>query len=148
MNEYTSFDFMKIFNIKKGSWNKLKNKLDLDRYGDQRCENNKTKIMYNEDAFNILKEHFNNKKADEVQNEIKDNPQMLLLIQQNNILSKTAEEYRNSKEEFRKLFESEREKNNFYVLTNKELEFKNIQLENEINNLKNRGLIKRIFNIF
>lgn len=148
MNEYTSFDFMKIFNIKKGSWNKLKNKLDLDRYGDQRCENNKTKIMYNEDAFNILKEHFNNKKADEVQNEIKDNPQMLLLIQQNNILSKTAEEYRNSKEEFRKLFESEREKNNCYVLTNKELEFKNIQLENEINNLKNRGLIKRIFNIF
>lgn len=148
MNEYTSFDFMKIFNIKKGSWNKLKNKLDLDRYGEQRCENNKTKIMYNEDAFNILNEHFNNKKADEVQNEIKDNPQMLLLIQQNNILSKTVEEYRNSKEEFRKLFESEREKNNCYVVTNKELELKNIQLENEINNLKNRGLIKRIFNIF
>ena len=73
---------------------------------------------------------------------------MLLLLQQNNILSKPGEEYRNSKEEFRKLFESEREKNNCYVVTNKELELKNIQLENEINNLKNRGLIKRIFNIF
>lgn len=148
MNEYTSFDFMKIFNIKKGSWNKLKNKLDLDRYGEQISENKKTKILYTEDAFNILKEHFNNKKADEVQNEIKDNPQMLLLIQQNNILSKTVEEYRNSKEEFRILFESEREKNNSYVITNKELELKNIQLENEINNLKNRNLIKRIFNIY
>lgn len=31
-DNFTSFDFMKIFNIKQGSWNYIKNKLNLDDY--------------------------------------------------------------------------------------------------------------------
>ena len=31
MNEYTSFDFMKIFGIKKGSWNNVKKKYELTK---------------------------------------------------------------------------------------------------------------------
>lgn len=152
MQQYTSFDFMKIFNIKKGSWNKIKNKLGLDSYGNYSIENNKKKILYSQDAFNILSDYFHNKdkikplKNKNTSNEI--NSQLVLLAQQNNILIKTIEEYKKSKDEFKILFESEREKSVSYLLANKELEERNKQLQYEINSLKNRNIIKRIFNIF
>lgn len=152
MQQYTSFDFMKIFNIKKGSWNKIKNNLGLDSYGNYSIENNKKKILYSQDAFNILSDYFHNKdkikplKNKNTSNEI--NSQLVLLAQQNNILIKTIEEYKKSKDEFKILFESEREKSVSYLLANKELEERNKQLQYEINSLKNRNIIKRIFNIF
>ena len=152
MQQYTSFDFMKIFNIKKGSWNKIKNKVGLDSYGNYSIENNKKKILYSQDAFNILSDYFHNKdktkplKNKNTSNEI--NSQLVLLAQQNNILIKTIVEYKKSKDEFKILFESEREKSVSYLLANKELEERNKQLQYEINSLKNRNIIKRIFNIF
>lgn len=152
MQQYTSFDFMKIFNIKKGSWNKIKNNLGLDSYGNYSIENNKKKILYSQDAFNILSDYFHNKdkikplKNKNTSNEI--NSQLVLLAQQNNILIKTIEEYKKSKDEFKILFESEREKSVSYLLANKELEERNKHLQYEINSLKNRNIIKRIFNIF
>lgn len=152
MQQYTSFDFMKIFNIKKGSWNRLKNKLGLDTYGNYSIENNKKKILYSQDAFNVLSDYFHDKnkttplKNKNNSNEI--NSQLVLLAQQNNILIKTIEEYKKSKDEFKILFESEREKSVSYLLANKDLEERNKQLQNEINSLKNRNIIKRIFNIF
>lgn len=54
-NKYTSSELMKIFNIKKGSWYNLKNKFNLDLYAEKIIENNKTKYLYNEQVFEILK---------------------------------------------------------------------------------------------
>lgn len=53
--KYTSYELMKIFNIKKGSWYNLKNKFNLDLYAEKIVDNNKTKYFYNEQAFEILK---------------------------------------------------------------------------------------------
>ena len=54
-NKYTSYELMEIFNIKKGSWYNLKNKFNLDLYAEKIIDNNKTKYLYNEQAFEILK---------------------------------------------------------------------------------------------
>lgn len=55
---YTSFELMDIFNIKKGSWYNLKKQLKLDDYSEKVVENNKPKFLYNEQAFELLKEKF------------------------------------------------------------------------------------------
>ena len=54
-NKYTSYELMEIFNIKKGSWYNLKNKFNLDLYAEKIIDNNKTKYLYNEQAYEILK---------------------------------------------------------------------------------------------
>lgn len=58
-NRYTSFELMEIFNIKKGSWYNLKKQLRLDDYSEKVVENNRPKFLYNEQAFELLKEKFN-----------------------------------------------------------------------------------------
>lgn len=58
-NRYTSFELMEIFNIKKGSWYNLKKQLRLDDYSEKVVENNKSKFLYNEQAFELLEEKFN-----------------------------------------------------------------------------------------
>ena len=49
MNEttYTSFDLMKIFGIKKGSWYNVKNKFELDQFSEQIYEGKQIKFVYN-----------------------------------------------------------------------------------------------------
>ena len=58
MNEttYTSFDLMKIFGIKKGSWYNVKNKFELDQFSEQIYEGKQIKFVYNQQAYDILKE--------------------------------------------------------------------------------------------
>ncbi len=48
MNEtkYTSFDLMKIFGIKKGSWYNVKNKFELDQFSEQIYEGKQTKFVH------------------------------------------------------------------------------------------------------
>ena len=58
-NRYTSFELMEIFNIKKGRWYNLKKQLRLDDYSEKVVENNRPKFLYNEQAFELLKEKFN-----------------------------------------------------------------------------------------
>lgn len=57
--KYTSFELMKIFNIKKGSWYNLKKHLNLDMYSEKIIENNKPKFLYNEQAYELLNDKFN-----------------------------------------------------------------------------------------
>ena len=57
-NKYTSFELMEIFNIKKGSWYNLKKQLNLDLYAEKVFENKKPKFLYNEQAFELLKDKF------------------------------------------------------------------------------------------
>ena len=63
MNEttYTSFDLMKIFGIKKGSWYNVKNKFELDQFSEQIYEGKQTKFVYNQQAYDILKQNYQKK---------------------------------------------------------------------------------------
>ena len=68
-NKYTSYELMEMFNIKKGSWYNLKNKFNLDLYAEKIINNNKTKYLYNEQAFEILKNNcFKTYNNDTIQN--------------------------------------------------------------------------------
>ena len=44
--KYTSFDLMKIFGIKKGSWYNVKNKFNLDLYSEQILDGKQVKFVY------------------------------------------------------------------------------------------------------
>ena len=55
---YTSFDLMKIFGIKKGSWYNIKNKFDLDLYSEQILDGKQVKFVYNQQAYEILKNNY------------------------------------------------------------------------------------------
>ena len=79
--KYSSFDLMKIFGIKKGSWFNLKNKLQLDNYAETIIEGNQKKFVYTQEAYNVLKENYNKKAV----KEIKENPKMLILINEDSI---------------------------------------------------------------
>ena len=48
--KYTSFDLMKIFGIKKGSWYNVKNKFNLDLYSEQILDGKQVKFVYNQQA--------------------------------------------------------------------------------------------------
>lgn len=71
-NKYTSFELMEIFNIKKGSWYNLRKQLNLDNYAEKVIENNKPKFLYNEKAYNILRNKFDidNEKQNSTKNDI------------------------------------------------------------------------------
>ena len=43
---YTSFDLMKIFGIKKGSWHNIKNKFNLDLYSEQIVDGKQLKFVF------------------------------------------------------------------------------------------------------
>lgn len=146
-NSYTSFDLMKIFNIKRGSWTSIKNKFDLDNYGQKVIIGKKEKFLYSQDAYNILAENFDNNFRQNIQEEMKDNPKMLLLVQQNNILSKTIEEYKDLNKTFQNLYFQEKQKNEENIAKNIEMQCENENLRKEIDKLKNRNFIQRLLNL-
>lgn len=43
-NSYTSFDLMKYFSISRGSWSKIKSKLNLNDYAIKTIERKKRKV--------------------------------------------------------------------------------------------------------
>lgn len=158
MNEtkYTSFDLMKIFGIKKGSWYNVKNKFELDQYSEQILEGKQTKFVYNQQAYEILKSNYQQKMVQEV----KENPKMFLLIQENETLKATLNQYKQISSTFENMYKEERiQKENLikdnatlqttnksYMEENHKLEQEKYELEKEIERIKNRGLFARLFN--
>ncbi len=148
-NTYTSFELMKIFNIKKGSWNYIKNKFDLDNFSESIIEDGKTKFLYNEQAYNVLKNYY----GGQVIEEIKENPKMLLLAQENTILKNTLEEYKEINIKFENMYLEEKSRNESFIEYNTELKTQNNYLleenkkmQEELEKLKNRNFFERLFN--
>ena len=149
INTYTSFELMKIFNIKKGSWNYIKNKFNLDKFSESVIEDGKTKFIYNEQAYDILKDYY----SGQVIEEIKENPKMLLLAQENTILKNTLEEYKEINIKFENMYLEEKNRNESFIEYNTELKVQNNYLleenkkmQEELERLKNRNFFKRLFN--
>ena len=153
---YTSFDLMKIFGIKKGSWHNIKNKFNLDLYSEQIVDGKQLKFVYNQQAYEILKNNYQHKMVQEV----KENPKMLLLIKENETLKATLSEFKQISSKFETMYNKERiEKenlvkdnatllsvNNGYIEKNTKLEQEKKELEQELERLKNRGFFARLFN--
>lgn len=149
INTYTSFELMKIFNIKKGSWNYIKNKFNLDKFSESVIEDGKTKFIYNEQAYDILKDYY----SGQVIEEIKENPKMLLLAQENTILKNTLEEYKEINIKFENMYLEEKNRNESFIEYNTELKIQNNYLleenkkiQEELEKIKNRNFFKRLFN--
>ena len=149
INTYTSFELMKIFNIKKGSWNYIKNKFNLDKFSESVIEDGKTKFIYNEQAYDILKDYYRG----QVIEEIKENPKMLLLAQENTILKNTLEEYKEINIKFENMYLEEKNRNESFIEYNTELKIQNNYLleenkkiQEELIKLKNRNFFERLFN--
>lgn len=85
---YTSFELMKIFGIKKGSWDYLKRKLNLDDYAEKIKTDKKDKYIYTNEAYKILQENYKEKAV----TEITESPKMMLLIQNNENLKLQVEQ--------------------------------------------------------
>lgn len=148
-NTYTSFELMKIFNIKKGSWNYVKNKFDLDNFSESIIEDGKTKFLYNKQAYNILKNYY----SGQVIEEIKESPKMLLLAQENTILKNTLEEYKKINIKFENMYLEEKYRNESFIEYNTELKTQNNYLleenkkiQEELEKLKSRNFFERLFN--
>lgn len=153
---YTSFDLMKIFGIKKGSWYNVKNKFDLDKFSQKIVDGKQIKFVYSEEAYNILKENYQQK----IVKEVKENPKMLVLVQENETLKATLSKYESLSNKFEKMYEEEKkakeEEMEKRFETEKEAErlrglrdtltTNNRNLNEEIERLKNRGFWARLFN--
>ena len=167
---YTSFDLMKIFNIKRGSWYYLSKKLKLDNYCTfYNSSNNFVKKVYNEDAFNILQEYFKTESLKESIKYTSDDKNYLVILQQNAILSKNYEDLKAVSSKFQELYLSEKQKTETNILAinnlqnlnndlqientnlknqNSDLEIENQKLQLELENIKKRGFFKRLLNLF
>ena len=155
-NTYTSFDFMKIFGIKRGSWNNVKNKYNLDQYSEKIIDGKQVKFVYSQEAYNILKQNYQRKVVEEV----RENPKMFALIQENETLKATLNEYKQISSKFEVMYNEERtskesllEKNamlestnSSYIKENHKLEGEKYELQQEIDRLKSRGFFARLFN--
>jgi len=158
MNEtrYTSFDLMRIFGIKKGSWYNIKNKFELDKYSEQILDGKQAKFVYNQQAYDILKENYQKK----IIQEVKENPKMFLLIQENETLKATLNQYKQISSTFENMYKEEKkEKENLvkdkvllqtttnnYIEKNQQLEQEKKEIQQELERLKNRGFFARLFN--
>lgn len=147
-NTYSSFDLMKIFGIKKGSWQSVKKKFDLDNYGERTFDvrQNQYKYVYSQKAYDVLKDNYQQK----VNEEVKENPRMLALITENNTLRATIEEYKNLNLKFEEMYKEEKEKretllvensnlsnsNGAYIEKNHNLEREKFERDNIIEKLK------------
>lgn len=154
--KYTSFDLMKIFGIKKGSWYNVKNKFELDQYSEQILEGKQVKFVYNQQAYEILKSNYQQK----IVQEVKENPKMFSLIQENETLKATLNQYKQISSTFENMYKEERMQkenlikdnatlqttNKSYMEENHKLEQEKYELEKEIERMKNRGLFARLFN--
>ena len=155
-NTYTSFDFMKIFGIKRGSWNNIKNKYNLDQYSEKIIDGKQVKFVYSQEAYNILKQNYQRKIVEEV----RENPKMFALIQENETLKATLNEYKQISSKIEVMYNEERtskesilEKNamlestnSSYIKENHKLEGEKYELQQEIDRLKSRGFFARLFN--
>ena len=153
---YTSFDLMKIFGIKKGSWYNIKNKFDLDLYSEQILDGKQVKFVYNQQAYEILKNNYQQKMVQEV----KENPKMFSLIQENETLKAALSEYKQISLKFESMYNEERmekenllkdnatlsSENSSYIERNNNLKKENYELQQELERLKNRGFFARLFN--
>lgn len=158
MNEtkYTSFDLMKIFGIKKGSWYNIKNKFELDQYSEQILEGKQIKFVYNQQAYEILKENYQKK----IVQEVKENPKMFSLIQENETLKAALSQYKQISSTFENMYKEERKEkeslikdnatllstNSSFIEKNHKLEQEKYELEKELERIKNRGFFARLFN--
>ena len=154
--KYTSFDLMKIFGIKKGSWYNVKNKFNLDLYSEQILDGKQVKFVYNQQAYEILKNNYQQKMVQEV----KENPKMFSLIQENETLKAALSEYKQISSKFETMYNEERiEKENLikdnatllstnssYIEKNQKLEQEKYHLQQELERLKNIGFFARLFN--
>ncbi len=155
-NTYTSFDLMKIFGIKKGSWYNVKNKFELDQFSEQIYEGKQIKFVYNQQAYDILKQNYQKKIVEEV----RENPKMFSLIQENETLKATLSEYKQISSKFETMYNEEKaEKENLinekatlqatnsnYIEKNHKLEEEKYKLQQELERMKNRGFFARLFN--
>ena len=153
---YTSFDLMKIFGIKKGSWYNVKTKFDLDLYSEQILDGKQVKFVYNQQAYEILKNNYQQKMVQEV----KENPKMFSLIQENETLKAALSEYKQISLKFESMYNEERmekenllkdnatlsSENSSYIEKNNNLKQENYELQQELERLKNRGFFARLFN--
>ena len=153
---YTSFDLMKIFGIKKGSWYNIKNKFDLDLYSEQILDGKQVKFVYNQQAYEILKNNYQQKMVQEV----KENPKMFSLIQENETLKAALSEYKQISLKFESMYNEERmekenllkdnatlsSENSSYIEKNNNLKQENYELQQELERLKNRGFFARLIN--
>ncbi len=158
MNEtkYTSFDLMKIFGIKKGSWYNVKNKLELDQFSEQIYDGKQTKFVYNQQAYDILKQNYQKKIVEEV----RENPKMFSLIQENETLKATLSEYKQISSKFETMYNEEKKAkenlinekatlqatNSNYIENNHKLEEEKYNLQQELERIKNRGFFARLLN--
>ena len=158
MNEtkYTSFDLMKIFGIKKGSWYNIKNKFELDQYSEQILEGKQIKFVYNQQAYEILKENYQKK----IVQEVKENPKMFSLIQENETLKAALSQYKQISSTFENMYKEERKEkenlikdnatllstNSSFIEKNHKLEQEKYELEKELERIKNRSFFARLFN--
>lgn len=158
MNEtkYTSFDLMKIFGIKKGSWYNVKNKFELDQFSEQIYDGKQTKFVYNQQAYDILKQNYQKKIVEEV----RENPKMFSLIQENETLKATLSEYKQISSKFETMYNEEKTKkenlinekatlqatNSNYIEQNHKLEEEKYKLQQELERIKNRGFFARLLN--
>ena len=154
--KYTSFDLMKIFGIKKGSWYNVKNKFNLDLYSEQILDGKQVKFVYNQQAYEILKNNYQQKMVQEV----KENPKMFSLIQENETLKAALSEYKQISLKFESMYNEERmekenllkdnatlsSENSSYIEKNNNLKQENYELQQELERLKNRGFFARLFN--
>ena len=155
-NTYTSFDFMKIFGIKRGSWNNIKNKYNLDQYSERIIEGKQTKFIYSKEAYDVLKQNYQQK----VVKEVRENPKMFSLIQENETLRATLNEDKQISNKFETLYNEEKNNkeslleknailqstNSSYIKENHRLEGEKYELQQEIDRLKNRNFFARLFN--
>ena len=154
--KYTSFDLMKIFGIKKGSWYNVKNKFNLNLYSEQILDGKQVKFVYNQQAYEILKNNYQQKMVQEV----KENPKMFSLIKENETLKATLSEYKQISLKFESMYNEERmekenllkdnatlsSENSSYIEKNNNLKKENYELQQELERLKNRGFFARLFN--
>lgn len=143
---YTSFELMKIFNINRGSWSKVKNELHLNDFGTKELLGKKERILYNEQAYNLLSDYYLYKNGS-----VEDNKSLTLI----KIQSKEIEELKNISTTFQRYYEEEKannkvliEKNEDLTICNSDLTYKINQLELENQRLKNLSLFRRIFKLF
>lgn len=154
--KYTSFDLMKIFGIKKGSWYNVKNKYNLDQYSEKIVDGKQLKYVYTQEAYDTLKENYEQK----IVQEVKENPKMLVLVQENETLKATLSKYESLSNKFEKMYEEEKKSKEKEMEKRYEAERETERLRNlrdslttnnrnlneEIERLKNRGFWARLFN--
>ncbi len=154
-NTYTSFDLMKTFL----DFLLLLLLSSFDNFVliyHMLVDYKQIKFVYNQQAYDILKQNYQKKIVEEV----RENPKMFSLIQENETLKATLSEYKQISSKFETMYNEEKaEKENLinekatlqatnsnYIEKNHKLEEEKYKLEQEIERMKNRGFFARLLN--